>query len=312
MQIREVDPARDVPALVALAHEVSSWAVTSPAAWLHRHRTVPERARRSAIVAEVDGRVVGKVESRLDFFTNDGKGTCRLAVTAAQRRQGIGAALFDAAYAHLAAAGATRVTADFDENDAGVSFALARGFRESRAETVSAVDPRTVDLPVGAEVQPVTDVEPRIVHRLDIVATRDVPVDGTIEDIGYDEWVTHVLDHPLFSAPGSFVAFADGEPAALSLLLADPATGRGLNVFTGTLPEYRGRGLAAAVKIATARWAAANGITRIATTNDEQNAAMLAVNRRLGYRPVARRVEYVRTVTPAGTSSAPAPPGPAR
>jgi hypothetical protein len=32
----------------------------------------------------------------------------------------------------------------------------------------------------------------------------------------------------------------------------------------------------------------------MATTNDETNAPMLAINRRLGYRPFGRRVEYLR------------------
>jgi RimJ/RimL family protein N-acetyltransferase len=65
-------------------------------------------------------------------------------------------------------------------------------------------------------------------------------------------------------------------------------------MFTGTLREYRGRGLALAVKLATTRWAAEHGITQISTDNDETNAPMLAINRRLGYKPVGRRVEYLR------------------
>ena len=48
------------------------------------------------------------------------------------------------------------------------------------------------------------------------------------------------------------------------------------------------------MKLATTHWAAANGITMITTTNDERNAPMLAVNRRLGYKPGGRRVEYLR------------------
>jgi hypothetical protein len=34
----------------------------------------------------------------------------------------------------------------------------------------------------------------------------------------------------------------------------------------------------------------------MATTNDETNAPMLAINERLGYRPAGRRVEYERPV----------------
>ena len=64
-------------------------------------------------------------------------------------------------------------------------------------------------------------------------------------------------------------------------------------MFTGTSRQHRGRGLARAVKLASTRWAAENGITQIVTTNDETNGSMLAVNRRLGYVPAGRRVEYL-------------------
>jgi len=64
-------------------------------------------------------------------------------------------------------------------------------------------------------------------------------------------------------------------------------------MFTATGREYRGRGLALAVKLASTRWAAEHGITQLVTTNDETNASMLAVNRRLGYEPAGRRVEYL-------------------
>jgi RimJ/RimL family protein N-acetyltransferase len=90
------------------------------------------------------------------------------------------------------------------------------------------------------------------------------------------------------------VALVDGAPAAVSLLTADPESGRGVSMFTGTMRAHRGRGLGLAVKLASIDWAARNGIVQLATRNDETNAPMLAINRRLGYRPAARRVEYLR------------------
>ncbi len=188
----------------------------------------------------------------------------------------------------------------FYENDAGVRFANARGFTEVRAEQESAIDPRLVsdEPPDGFDIRRVADVDPHLVHAVDEAATRDIPATEQIDAIPYDEWVAHVLEHPLFTADGSFVAIADGVGAAVSLLLVDRETGRALNMFTGTLAAYRGRGFGGAVKLASIRWAAANGITSMATTNDETNAPMLAINRRLGYRPLGRRVEYLRSDLP--------------
>jgi GNAT superfamily N-acetyltransferase len=129
-------------------------------------------------------------------------------------------------------------------------------------------------------------------HRVDEAATRDMPAAEPVQAIPYEEWLEFVWRHPFFTKEGSFGALVDGDLASLVLLLAEPASGRGMVMFTGTLREYRGRGLARAVKLASTHWAAANGITQIATANDETNAAMLAVNERLGFRAAGRRVEF--------------------
>jgi RimJ/RimL family protein N-acetyltransferase len=63
--------------------------------------------------------------------------------------------------------------------------------------------------------------------------------------------------------------------------------------MTATLPEFRRRGLALAVKLAAARWAQANGFERILTENDAENTGMLAVNQRLGYRPLYEQTKWV-------------------
>jgi RimJ/RimL family protein N-acetyltransferase len=62
--------------------------------------------------------------------------------------------------------------------------------------------------------------------------------------------------------------------------------------MTATLPEFRRRGLALAVKLAAARWAQANGLERVLTENDERNAGMLAINERLGYRPIYEQTKW--------------------
>ena len=132
-----------------------------------------------------------------------------------------------------------------------------------------------------------------------------MPATESFDGMAYEEWVDHVLQHPLFVRAGSFVAFVSGDAAAVSLLTADPQSGRASNMFTGTRRAYRGRGLALAVKLASIRWAGANGITQMVTYNDATNAPMLAVNRRLGYLPAGRQVEWLR-----GMPSSPAPPAP--
>ena len=141
-------------------------------------------------------------------------------------------------------------------------------------------------------------------------ATADMPSTEPFDGMAYEEWEEHVLRHPLYVPEGSFVALVDGDAAAVSLIVSEPETRRASNMFTGTRRAYRGRGLALAVKLASFRWAAENGVTAMLTYNDATNAPMLAVNARLGYVPIGRRVEWLRE--PVETASSPAPPAPVR
>ena len=85
----------------------------------------------------------------------------------------------------------------------------------------------------------------------------------------------------------------EGEgPVSLAFLAIDPSRKLAYNQMTATLPEFRRRGLALAVKLAAAGWAKANGFERILTENDADNTGMLAINQRLGYRPVYEQTKW--------------------
>ena len=61
--------------------------------------------------------------------------------------------------------------------------------------------------------------------------------------------------------------------------------------LTGVIKTHRGRGLAQAVKLMANADAFRRGYSEVRTNNDSRNAAILAVNRKLGFKPVA---EFVR------------------
>jgi GNAT superfamily N-acetyltransferase len=309
--IREIDIERDASDLVELARKTSPTAVINVASLMHRLRTVPERSQGRTWVAEAEGRVVGRIDCFLSLFESSSRlAGLPLAVREEQRGRGIGTALYDVGLAHAHAIGAERLVVNFHENEAGISFAQKHGFTQARVETESALDPRLVTArpPAGLDLRPMTTADPRLAYDVDMETTADMPATEPFEGMAYEEWEDHVLRHPLFTPAGSFVALVDGEAAALSLLTADPESGRAMSWMTGTRRAYRGRGLALAVKLASIEWAAANGITRMLTFNDATNAPMLAVNRRLGYDPIGRRGEWLRDLRE--TASSPAPPAP--
>lgn len=293
MTIRETDSARDVDVLVELLREESPWTTINRAAWLHREASVPARALLGAWVAELDGEVVGESWAFKTWWM-DGPVSMNVAVLKRHQGKGIGAALYERAIAHAETLAPTRLLSGFFETPEAVAFARARGFEEARAERISACDPRTVDAESAADVRPCSQVDPEVLWQMDETITPDVPGQDNPSHMPFDEWREFVLERPLYQPEGSFVAYADGEPAAISMLAADLESGRAVTIFTGTLREFRGRGLGFAAKAASLHWAGANGVRYISTINDETNAPMLAINDRLGYKPAGRRVEYVR------------------
>ncbi|MGE5676076.1 MAG: GNAT family N-acetyltransferase, partial [Mycobacterium leprae] len=56
--------------------------------------------------------------------------------------------------------------------------------------------------------------------------------------------------------------------------------------MTGVLQEYRGRGIALALKVLGLQVARKLGAVYLKTDNDERNAPMLAINRKMGFRPL--------------------------
>jgi RimJ/RimL family protein N-acetyltransferase len=108
-------------------------------------------------------------------------------------------------------------------------------------------------------------------------------------DVSFDEWRAELADQPDLDWDGSVIIVHGDEPVVECLLTVDRDGHRARNEGTGTARAHRRRGLATLAKLAAIRWAAEHGIETIITDNTEQNVGMLAVNKRLGYRPIVER-----------------------
>ncbi|WP_425464540.1 GNAT family N-acetyltransferase [Nocardioides eburneiflavus] len=76
----------------------------------------------------------------------------------------------------------------------------------------------------------------------------------------------------------------DGEVVGCAGLGLDPdQPTRAENGLTAVRADWRGRGLAVHLKLLTLAWAADHGITEVYTWTQDGNAAMRALNTRLGY-----------------------------
>jgi len=295
--IRPLQPETDAGGVVDLIHEAFPAGTTSVEGWLHQQAVVPERARHAAWVAIVDGVVAGRAEATLKWWSDSGAAFAGVSVGRAFQSRGIGTDLWEQAERHLGELGASRVTTMFVETPAGARFARAHGFEEARAETLSCVDPTTIEpakADPGCRLVPLAEVDPAEVYELDVVTTPDVPATDAVDAMPYEEWLDTIWRRPAITLDGSFGVFVGATLASFTILAANVELGRAFTEYTATRREYRGRGLADRVKRASLGWAAAEGIRAAWTTNDETNPAMLSVNDRLGYATRLRRVEYVR------------------
>jgi GNAT superfamily N-acetyltransferase len=296
----------DAPAVVELVRNVAVDWWTSPVALAYRLQSHPERARQRAWVAVEGGGVVGFGRARLLWEVAGGdSATFRIEVRPDRRGRGVGSALFEQAEVHLRGAGARKLQS-FAEEDSGHAFLHARGFERSDVEHVSVLVPAAANLSAlgnleaakaseGFRAVPLAEVldRPRELYEVYAGTALDVPGEFVADDLRYEEWVRECLRDPDLSAGGSTVVVFGERPVALSFLMTD-GTGRAATDMTGTLPEFRRRGLARLAKLGTIRWAAANGIEQMITSNDAANAGMLVLNRSLGYQPIAERTFYVR------------------
>lgn len=265
----------------------------------------PERAQAALWVAEADGAVAGWARARLRWATSaEGVSELWAFVSPGRRGEGLGAALFRAAHAHLLSAGA-RVVESWAVGEAGGRFLRARGFEAVRTHPILVLDVASADVSGfeeaaaaaaarGYELVPLAAVaDPEALHVLDAETTADVPGTFAEDDVRLEDWLPETLGHPQLTREGSFVVVTGGKPVAHALLHVHPEARLAANEMTGAHRDHRRRGLARLAKLATIAWAREHGYTTILTACDEDNAGMLSLNAGLGYRRVATETEYL-------------------
>lgn len=123
-------------------------------------------------------------------------------------------------------------------------------------------------------------------HRLTLVAGQDVPRMGPPSDVSLEEFVRAWFDGPGFLPEAVFLACVGDEYVAETTLERLPAEPDTLLVgFTGTLPAFRGRGLASELKRQAFEFARAHGYRYLRTFNDSLNRPIWTINEKLGFHP---------------------------
>lgn len=256
----------------------------------------PGTADRTRWLAIVDGEPAGSAS-----LADHGGGLVigQVLVRPAFRRRGIGRSLFDALVTRARSDGVTSFFGEYAADD-GAAFARAVGAVDDQRHVVSVLDLRRAELPAAAVPDEVElrswtgaapdDVVESFVEARNAMADAPVPGGGgmpawTVETQRGDEERCLVRGQPQHVT----VALSGGEVLSLTGIRVPAAPAPFVRTDdTATVPRARGRGLALAVKAENLRRLRAGrpDVETVATKNAEHNAAMRAVNAKLGFEPV--------------------------
>ena len=235
------------------------------------------------LLAEADGELVGSgVAGRSGF---GGHGFIAPRILPDKRRRGVGTALLARLAEHVDSLGFPRASSSV-EDSASLEFAHRFGFREHdrQVEQVREIhgDEQPPPLLDGIEVVSLadrSDLFDRVYHELAVEAIEDFAVTPKLE-VSFEDWEREWVTWP----EGSFIALDGDEIVGCAGLVRDyDRPDRAQHGLTAVRRDWRGRGLAKALKRQTIVWAAENGLTELYTWTQTGNEQMRAVNERLGY-----------------------------
>jgi mycothiol synthase len=272
----------------------------------------PERTGHTVVVAERDGEVLGVASwARRVFTAPEDTFWTDILVDRNHWGTGVGRALWDHALRQVEKRGARKIFAVVREDcPEAEAWATRRGFartghgdRMSRLEVEHATPDRSREAArrVGASGIHITTLaelgtDDRLLHalkELDDATTRDIPGEEDYQGPLFEEWKTIILDTPGVSPDVFWVAMDGDRPVGMAPLQIRSG-GYADNFYTCVAREYRGRGIARALKLRGVEWARENGIRYLITGNDPANKPMLAVNIDLGYQFLPANIQLAK------------------
>ena len=215
-------------------------------------------------------------------------------------RQGIGSALYDRLMAGLQPYKPQKLRADgYGNLPEGVCFLQHRGFKDVFRETplhleVMAFDPAPytgleAELRAqGIQIKTLRDLEgnpgrDRKVYDLYWLVSEDVPREGELRPMDFDEWARWTTREPLVPHEGYFVAVHGDEYVGISefgRIRGDDSLRGGL---VGVKRAFRRKGVALAMQVRAVAYAREQGYALIKTSTAVVNHAMRSLYERLGY-----------------------------
>ena len=300
---------------------------STAAAWARRDKQrKPEQVDIRLVVPdpETDRAIAYLDTSDLNTTGFKMKDVCDFEITVAHesRKRGIGGMLYGKALDFARQRGAKRMVTSFREwtpQEPAIAFLQARGFAEQERETPSFLDLTRWDptpyqdalaqaeaygarLFTLAEVGE-TEENLRRYYDLEVPLIYDIPRRDeqpfTMEP--YEDWRKFVVERPEWKPELVVLAEVNGEWVGECHVAPKAESPHvGMQWLTGVVKAHRGHGLATALKVVAYEKSRAAGVTIMTTENHEDNAPMLAINRKFGFQPEPAMVSYNKVMDGAG------------
>ena len=288
LRIREIDED-ELPELVevALAAQPREYATVS--GFVDWRQQAGETVW---LLAERDLQTVGAGYALTGWHTPPHRSIGAALVPPEYRSAGVGIGLLNALEGWAAEQGATELEGPVQEDDAkSIAWAEGRGYTEAGRNSRLVLDLTAIEAPApeppdGIEIVTWAD-RPELAQGLHEVAREAVPdIPGEEEvDVGtLEEWLARDMQGQSDDPRAVFVALSGGEVAGYAKLSLSPErTDRAYHDLTGVRRDFRGRGIAAALKRTQIAWAKQHGYTALQTSNEARNEPIRRLNERYGY-----------------------------
>lgn len=267
-----------------------------------RRSESPERIVLRLGAVDSDTGIAGYGHALRDPWTAPGVFWMYIVVDPAARRQHAATQLFDALDTFASDHGATHYYSEVRDNCLeGLLFAEQCGFRVERrifesmldlaafdenrfAGTIEASEAKGIRFFTLADLGDTEEAQRKLCE-LNERLGQDVPGNDDAPR-PFEDFQKKICQAAWYRADGQIIA-ADGDHwiGMSALGYFESPQPMMFTMFTGVDREYRGRGIALALKLLAARCARRYGVAYIRTNNDSENAPMLAINRKLGYQP---------------------------
>ncbi|HWI62871.1 MAG TPA: GNAT family N-acetyltransferase [Symbiobacteriaceae bacterium] len=241
------------------------------------------------------GLMVGYADAWRAPWTPPGEIVISFVIDPAHAGRGLEQLLLDRAEATAVTKGAAVIKAQVPEADAETvtqrGYAIERHLFESSLDLASFDESRFPAAPEGIRFFTLADqpgeATERQIYEVERVTHPDNPGTGGAElTFPFDHWRMWVLQSER-ALPDCFILAAaeDGQVVGTTYMHR-LENGAMHTLFTGVIPAYRGRGIALALKLQALATARRHGAPYMRTDNDSQNGPMLAVNWKMGYKPL--------------------------